>query len=115
MVEGKTDDGGRRRAPADVGPFVGLDPGDFHDGVVESLMSFGAFVRVTLADGSEAQGLVHISQVKDGFVERLEDELEVGQEVRVRVQSVDVDAGKMSLSLKDEAESFEGEEEESFD
>jgi len=101
MIEGKTDGGARRRAPADLGPFVGLDPNDFHDGVVDRLAPFGAFVLVTLADGSEATGLVHISQVKDSFVDRLEDELEVGQEVKVRVMSVDEAGGKMSLSMRE--------------
>jgi len=102
MVEGLSDSsGGGRRAPADLGPFVGLDPSDKHDGVVVRTAPFGAFVRVTLADGSEAEGLVHISQIRDGFIERVEDELEVGQEVQVRVQKVDELNGKMSLSMKD--------------
>uniref|UniRef100_A0A7S2ILP7 30S ribosomal protein S1 n=1 Tax=Zooxanthella nutricula TaxID=1333877 RepID=A0A7S2ILP7_9DINO len=101
MVEGKSAGGASRRAPVDLGPFVGLNPSDFHDGVVEKIIGIGAIVKVTLADGSEASGLVHISQVKDGYVDRLEDELDVGQEVRVRVESVDEAAGKMRLSMKE--------------
>lgn len=43
---------------------------------------------------------MHITQIRDGFVESVEDELSEGQEVQVRVTSVDVDSGKMSLSMK---------------
>ena len=41
------------------------------------------------------QGLVHITQIRDGFVESVEDELSQGQEVEVRIENLDVDAGKM--------------------
>jgi len=72
-------------------------------------------VTVTAPDGdATADGLVHITQITDGYVESVEDELEVGAEVQVRVLSVDTDAGKMSLSMKEEGgaeEEEEGEEE----
>lgn len=99
MIEGKTDGG--PRAPADFGPFADLDPNEWHKGTVRNIASFGAFVTVTLEDGSEADGLVHISQIRDGFVDTVEDELSSGQEVQVRVQSVDLDRNKMSLSMKE--------------
>lgn len=100
MVEGKLDPP-PRGAPADLGPFADLDPNDWHKGQVMRLAPFGAFVTVNLEDGVSADGLVHISQIRDGFVDNVEDEVSVGQEVQVRVQSVDMDAGKMSLSMKE--------------
>jgi len=100
MGEGKIGGGGGRRQPADLTPFTEVSPDDFYPGVVERLAPFGAFVRVTLPDGPSADGLVHVSQIRDGFVENVEDELEQGQEVQVRVQRVDIDAGRMSLSMK---------------
>jgi len=101
MVEGLTDSAGGSRAPADLGPFQDLSPDDWQDGVVARIAPFGAFVTVTGPDGAQADGLVHISAIRDGFVDNVEDELSVGQDVKVRVQSVDIDAGKMSLSMKE--------------
>lgn len=102
MVEGKTDGGGGgRREPVDWGPFESLSPDDWYDGKVARIAGFGAFVTVTLPDGASADGLVHISAIRDGFVDNVEDELSEGQEVKVRVQSVDAEAGRMSLSMKE--------------
>ncbi|CAE8743493.1 unnamed protein product [Polarella glacialis] len=97
MVEGLKE--GARRGPADLTPFRDLSPDDWHPGVVAKIAPFGAFVTVTV-NGASADGLVHVSQIKDGFVDNVEDEISEGQEVQVRVQSVDMDAGKMSLSMK---------------
>eukprot|EP00929_Paragymnodinium_shiwhaense_P033775 TRINITY_DN1848_c0_g1_i1.p1 TRINITY_DN1848_c0_g1~~TRINITY_DN1848_c0_g1_i1.p1 ORF type:complete len:475 (-),score=145.43 TRINITY_DN1848_c0_g1_i1:283-1707(-) len=108
MVESKIGrGGGGRGAPADLTPFTELSPDDWHTGVVQRLAPFGAFVKVTLPEGASADGLVHVSQIRDGFVESAEDELSEGQEVQVRVQSVDTGAGRMSLSMK-EAGGFGG-------
>ena len=100
MVEGMTDDSSRR-APADLTPFQDLSPDDWQEGVVARTAPFGAFVTVKLASGASADGLVHVSQIKDGFVDNVDDELSVGDQVRVRVQSVDLDAGRMSLSMRE--------------
>merc|ERR1719331_2740016 len=68
MVEGKT--GGGRRQPADLTPFESVDPDQWLTGRVDNIMPFGAFVTVSLPDGgASASGLVHVSQIKDGFVE----------------------------------------------
>merc|ERR1719362_863392 len=99
MVEGKT--GGGRRQPADLTPFESVDPDEWLTGRVDNIMPFGAFVTATLPDGSaSASGLVHVSQLKDGFVEDVNDEVEIGQEVQVRVVNVDMERGKMSLSMR---------------
>eukprot|EP00435_Cladocopium_sp_Y103_P016527 s3910_g4.t1 len=91
--------GGGFREPVDLTPFESISPDTWVNGKVARLAPFGAFVTVT-AEGKSADGLVHITQIRDGFVESVEDELSVGQEVEVRVESVDVDSGKMSLSMK---------------
>lgn len=101
MVESKIGGGGGRRAPADLTPFSELNPDDFYDGVVARTAPFGAFVTIKLPDGPVADGLVHISQIRDGFVENVDDELSEGQEVKVRVLSVDMDRGQMKLSMKE--------------
>jgi small subunit ribosomal protein S1 len=65
-------------------------------GTVSKLMQFGAFVK--LAPGVE--GLIHISELGHGRVFRTSDVLSEGQEVEVKVLSVDADAQRISLSLK---------------
>lgn len=65
-------------------------------GTVSRLMEFGAFVRV----GPGVEGLVHISELSHKRVFRVADVLSEGQEIEVMVQSVDVEAQRISLSLK---------------
>ena len=55
--------------------------------------------RVVVNGGSEADGLVHITAIRDGFVENTEDEAEVGQEVQVRVISFDKEKRRIGLSM----------------
>jgi predicted RNA-binding protein with RPS1 domain len=72
-----------------------VDEKVFVPGTVSSVTDFGAFVK--LEEGVE--GLVHISQIKDGYLGSVADELTVGDEVKVRVQSVDAAKQKISLSM----------------
>jgi small subunit ribosomal protein S1 len=55
----------------------------------------GAFVDV----GAECDGLIHISKLKEGQVNRVEDVVQVGQEVEVWVHRVDPKAGRLELSM----------------
>ncbi|MBQ8828453.1 MAG: S1 RNA-binding domain-containing protein [Clostridia bacterium] len=71
------------------------DVAEIFEGRVFSIMNFGAFVR--LKDGST--GLVHISEISDGYVQDVKDYLKVGQNVKVAVLSVEPD-GKKKLSIK---------------
>jgi len=58
---------------------------------------FGAFIE--LEPGVD--GLVHISQVAPTRIERIEDVIQPGQEVDVKVLAVDPDAKRISLSIRD--------------
>jgi predicted RNA-binding protein with RPS1 domain len=69
--------------------------GTVHDATVVNILSFGAFVK--FFDGRE--GLVHISEIRDGRVENVSDELNERQSVRVKVVGFD-DRGKVRLSIK---------------
>jgi len=75
-----------------------LDPevGTVYTGTVTRLMSFGAFVE--FAPGKE--GLVHISKLSDKRVEKVEDVVNVGDVVKVKLIEID-DKGRMNLSVKD--------------
>lgn len=105
MVEGLIGDGARSAPNVDVEDFEGYGPDEWIDGVVQRLAPFGAFVTVTSPGGVQAQGLVHISQVKDGFIDELSAELEEGQEVKVRVKSIDRMNNRISLSMLDNTRS----------
>ncbi|CAK0859632.1 unnamed protein product [Prorocentrum cordatum] len=82
------------------GGFESVSPDKWLTGKVVRCETFGAFVEVTAPNGATADGLVHISQIKDDFVRNVKKEFEPGQEVKVRVINVDVVAGKMILSMK---------------
>ena len=75
-------------------------PGDQVPGQVVRLTSFGAFVEI--APGVD--GLVHISEMSHTRrVMRPEDEVQVGEQVQVVIKSIDMDAKRISLSMKDAA------------
>jgi polyribonucleotide nucleotidyltransferase len=69
--------------------------GETYLGTVTRLMNFGAFVAVM--PGKE--GLVHISQLAPGRVEKVEDVVKVGDEIMVKVVEID-SQGRMNLSRK---------------
>ncbi|MBI4201865.1 MAG: polyribonucleotide nucleotidyltransferase [Chloroflexi bacterium] len=71
------------------------EPGEIYTGKVTRLMNFGAFVEIL--PGKE--GLVHISELADHRVERVEDEVQVGDEVTVMITEVDR-MGRINLSRR---------------
>jgi 4-hydroxy-3-methylbut-2-enyl diphosphate reductase len=71
--------------------------GDTVSGKIVRITSFGAFVQ--LEPGVD--GLVHISQISDKHVEKVEDVLKTGEEVQVRVLDVDPDKRRISLSIRE--------------
>jgi small subunit ribosomal protein S1 len=73
----------------------GLEEGQVYTGRVTSVADFGAFVNVNGADG-----LVHLSELSWERVQRPSEVLEVGQEVKVKVISVDKDKKRIGLSIR---------------
>jgi polyribonucleotide nucleotidyltransferase len=69
--------------------------GKLYRGKVTGIKEFGAFVEVK----SGRDGLVHISELSDSRVERVEDVLRIGDETWVKCIGVD-DRGKIKLSRK---------------
>ncbi|MAW60450.1 MAG: hypothetical protein CMJ94_06415 [Planctomycetes bacterium] len=104
--------GRRRRAPGGPkgGPRAGgrptrrgkgldtLEVGSSMKGKVTAVTEYGAFVDV----GARTEGLVHISEMSDQFVEDPKQVLSVGQEVEARVVSVDLEKQRFRLSLRSE-------------
>ena len=77
---------------------IANDPevGAIYKGKVVRLMNFGAFVEI--APGKD--GLVHISQLENRRVERVEDVVQVGDEIVVKVIEIDKQ-GRINLSRKE--------------
>ena len=73
-----------------------IKEGDILTGTVQRIATFGAFVDIGGVDG-----LVHISQVAHEHVSNVYDVLSEGQEVQVKVLSVDPVNERISLSIKD--------------
>ncbi len=70
--------------------------GDLVSGKVTKIASFGAFVELN----NDIDGLVHISQIKEGHVEKIKGVLKVGDEVSARVIKVDLESRRIGLSIK---------------
>jgi len=70
--------------------------GSIIDGEVSKITGFGAFVK--LPEGIE--GLVHISELSDQTVEKVEDILKVGESHKFRIINLNKDERKLGLSLK---------------
>lgn len=71
------------------------EEGDVYEGTVKNIQSFGAIVEIL--PGKE--GLLHISELDHGYVEKVEDYLQVGDKVKVELIQVR-DDGKLRLSRK---------------
>jgi small subunit ribosomal protein S1 len=65
-------------------------------GVVTRIAQYGAFVKI----GPGVEGLLHISELAHHRVQRVQNHVQEGQEVEVKVLSVDKEAQKIGLSLK---------------
>jgi small subunit ribosomal protein S1 len=72
-----------------------LEEGDIRTGRVTSLADFGAFVNIEGADG-----LVHLSELSWDRIQHPSEVLKVGQEVKVKVISIDQERKRIGLSLR---------------
>lgn len=70
--------------------------GQMVPGIVTNVTNFGAFIDV----GVHQDGLAHISQLADRFVRDPNEVVKVGQKVLARVTAVDLERGRISLSLR---------------
>lgn len=68
----------------------------WYTGVVSNITMFGAFVDI----GIKENGLLHVSEISDQFTENALDKLKVGQELKVKVVSIDKERKRISLSCK---------------
>ena len=70
--------------------------GDVADVKIVSITSYGAFARILPG----VDGLIHISQIADKHVEKPQDELSVGDEVKAKIIAIDQEKKRVSLSIR---------------
>ena len=89
-----------------TGASVRWPNGSVATGIVTRLAEFGAFVEV----GEGVEGLIHVSELSEGRVRRVEEAVREGDTVRAKVLEVDEAARRMSLSIKQlaDAAGYEG-------
>ena len=86
----------REKAEAKQKLLETLKPGQIHDGVVRKLMAFGAFVDIGGVDG-----LLHVSQLAWGRVNHPSEVVSEGQKIRVRIEKINPETGKISFAYRD--------------
>jgi len=84
---------------SDATDINSIKVGQYYPGIVTNITQFGAFVDI----GIKENGLIHISQIADQFVDDPLKHLKVGQEVKARVLSIDMARKRIALTLKSEA------------
>ncbi|MGM0638842.1 MAG: helix-hairpin-helix domain-containing protein, partial [Pseudomonadota bacterium] len=73
-----------------------LEPGMLLEGSVTNVTHFGAFVDI----GVHQDGLVHISALSDTFIEDPRSVVKAGDIVKVKVMSVDIERGRIGLTMR---------------
>ena len=81
----------------DVLKMEDLKEGMVLNGVVRNVVDFGAFVDI----GVKQDGLVHISQMADRYVRNPFEVVSVGDVIKVKVVSIDLNRGRIGLSMKE--------------
>jgi small subunit ribosomal protein S1 len=76
-----------------------IQPGQIREGAVRSLQDFGAFVDLGGVDG-----LIHVSQISWDRINHPSEVLQVGQAVKVRIEKINPETGKISLVYRDMGE-----------
>lgn len=90
----------REREESRKAVLEGLAPGQIREGIVRKLMDFGAFVDLGGVDG-----LLHVSQLAWGRVKHPSEVVQEGQRIKVRVDKIDRENNRISLSYRDLMES----------
>lgn len=75
---------------------MGYAAGQIVEGKITGIQPYGAFVALD----PETSGLIHISEISDGYVKDVGRFVQIGESVRVKILEFDEKAGQAKLSLK---------------
>jgi len=81
---------------SDILDIKDLKEGMVLRGTVRNVIDFGAFVDI----GVHQDGLIHISQISDKYIKHPSEVLKVGEVLKVKILSVDLDKNRIALTLK---------------
>ena len=87
---------GRKKPELDRERLANLRVGDTIEGTVTGIAPFGVFVDI----GAGKDGLVHISELAEGRVDKAEDAVQIGQSYTFKILEVDAEGTRISLSLR---------------
>lgn len=73
-----------------------LSEGELVSGTVQKITNYGAFVDI----GMERDALLHVKEMSDGYVNKPEDVVKIGDEIEARIIGVNRRRGQVDLSLK---------------
>ncbi|MEM9411871.1 MAG: S1 RNA-binding domain-containing protein, partial [Planctomycetota bacterium] len=79
--------------------LASITVGDAYDGTVTKIMDFGAFVDI-----GGVEGLVHVSKLSWDRVTNPKDVVTEGEKVKVKIEKINEETGKLSLSIRDTIE-----------
>ncbi|RMD74140.1 MAG: 30S ribosomal protein S1, partial [Chloroflexi bacterium] len=85
-----------RRQEVDREKLASLKVGEIVEGVITGFAPFGAFADI----GVGKDGLIHISELSEGRVEKPEDAVKVGERYQIKVLEIDGEGTRISLSLR---------------
>lgn len=85
-----------RRQEIDREKLASLRVGDVVEGVITGFAPFGAFADI----GVGKDGLIHVSELAEGRVEKPEDAVKIGERYQFKVLEIDGEAARISLSLR---------------
>lgn len=94
--EGGRARGRSRRAEVDREKIVALKIGDVVEGTITGFAPFGAFADI----GVGKDGLIHVSELAEGRVEKPEDAVKVGEQFSFKILEIDPEGTRISLSLR---------------
>lgn len=80
-----------------------LKEGDLVEGEVVRVENFGAFIDI----GAERPGMVHVSELKDGYVKSPSDVVKVGEKVQARILKINRKKRQIDLTMKEQREEIE--------
>ena len=101
MRSPERNEGGRsrsrpKRAEVDKDRITSLKVGDVVEGTITGFAPFGAFADI----GVGKDGLIHVSELAEGRVEKPEDAVKVGEQFNFKILEIDPEGTRISLSLR---------------
>ena len=78
-----------------IGNITDLRDGQLLPGIVNNITNFGCFVDI----GIKESGLIHVSNLSDGFVKDVNEHVHLHQQIIVKVLTVDIPRKRIQLKL----------------